>query len=170
MTRLSSRSIWIELGISLALTGLFLYAYLNMESWVIETMPSTISPAFFPTLTSKLLFLFSFILVILSLRTVFLVASGKTDAGLNTSTQEGEGTGRYLALVGYITIMFLYLIGMYYVGFVISTPIVMLAVALLLGIRRWLIGFVCYVAFTLVLDYAAFHFMQIILPSGVLFQ
>lgn len=169
MTRLSSRSIWIELGVSLALTGLFLYAYLNMENWVIETMPSTISPAFFPTLTAQLLFLFSLVLVGLSLRDIFLAKSGGSEVQRKKPAQEGEG-GRYLALFGYIGIMFLYLIGMHYVGFVVSTPLIMLAVALLLGIRRWIIGFICYVAFTLVLDYAAFHFMQIILPSGVLFQ
>ncbi|HIU18427.1 MAG TPA: tripartite tricarboxylate transporter TctB family protein [Candidatus Avidesulfovibrio excrementigallinarum] len=170
MTRLSSRSLWLELGISLALTGLFLYAYLNMESWVIETMPSTISPAFFPTLTAQLLFWFSLILVGVTLWVMFYKKPGTADNKRKASAQTTESTGRVFALIGYIAIMFLYLIGMHYVGFVISTPLIMLAVALLLGIRRWIIGFVCYVAFTLALDYAAFHFMQIILPSGVLFH
>ena len=40
---------------------------------------------------------------------------------------------------------------------------------LMLGLRHWLIGIVCYVLFTLLLNYVAFNFMQIILPTGVLF-
>lgn len=170
MTRLLRRNIWIELGISLFLSGLFLFTYLNMDNWVIEAMPSTISPAFFPTLTALLLFLFSLTLTGLSLLAVRHMLSGEIDDERLHLQEAGEQAGRFLALGGYILVMFLYLIGMYYVGFVISTPLVMLAVALMLGIRRWLLGLACYVAFTLALNYASFHFMQIILPSGVLFE
>ena len=63
----------------------------------------------------------------------------------------------------------LYLIGLHFIGFVYSTPIVMFLVSLMLGLRHWLIGIVCYVLFTLLLNYVAFNFMQIILPTGVLF-
>ena len=65
--------------------------------------------------------------------------------------------------------LFLYLIGLHFIGFVYSTPIVMFLVSLMLGLRHWLIGIVCYVLFTLLLNYVAFNFMQIILPTGVLF-
>mgnify|MGYP006950672106 CR=1 FL=1 len=62
-----------------------------------------------------------------------------------------------------------FLIGLHFIGFVYSTPIVMFLVSLMLGLRHWLIGIVCYVLFTLLLNYVAFNFMQIILPTGVLF-
>lgn len=77
--------------------------------------------------------------------------------------------GRFAALAGYVGILFLYLIGLHFIGFVYSTPIVMFLVSLMLGLRHWLIGIVCYVLFTLLLNYVAFNFMQIILPTGVLF-
>ena len=64
---------------------------------------------------------------------------------------------------------FLYLIGLHFVGFVYSTPVIMLLVSLVLGLRHWLAGLAAYIAFTLAVNYAAFHFMQIILPTGVLF-
>ena len=170
MTRPSSRENWIELGVSLTLAALFLYASIQMPNWVIETMPATVDPAFFPALTSKLMFLFSVVLVGIVLWTMFRKDPGKAGIMRKATEKGAEGTSRVLSLFAYIAIMFLYLIGMHYVGFLISTPLVMLAVALLLGIRHWIIGFACYVAFTFILDYSTFHFMQIILPAGVLFE
>ena len=111
MGRLLRRNIWIEAGISLFLMLFFIYFYCHIDQWVIETLPSTISPAFFPSVV----------------------------------------------------------IGLHFIGFVYSTPIVMFLVSLMLGLRHWLIGIVCYVLFTLLLNYVAFNFMQIILPTGVLF-
>ena len=80
-----------------------------------------------------------------------------------------DEAGRFAALAGYVGILFLYLIGLHFLGFVYSTPIVMFLVSLMLGLRHWLISIVCYVLFTLLLNYVAFNFMQIILPTGVLF-
>ena len=84
--------------------------------------------------------------------------------------QGGEEAGRFLALAGYVGILFLYLIGLHLAGFVYATPVVMLLVSLTLGLRRWLAGLAAYIAFTLAVQHAAFHFMQIILPTGILFE
>lgn len=173
MTKSSQRNLWINLGIGVFLTGLFLLASLRMDGWVIEAMPATVSPVFFPRLTAMLLTAFSVSLVIVSLRGLRRAARTRTDAetdGDGTTKETGEEAGQTLALCAYVAVMFLYLAGLHYVGFVISTPPAMLAVGLMLGLRRWLPALICYVAFTLALDYAAFHFMQIILPTGTLFS
>lgn len=207
------RNLWINLGIGVFLTGLFLLASLRMDDWVIEAMPATVSPVFFPRLTAMLLTAFSASLVIVSLRALRRGLAENNENGVKDENREslpdgnggaqeaekrdgdaaaetsgdastgedgeaaedgeeesGEDAGRMLALCAYVAVMFLYLAGLHYVGFVISTPPAMLAVGLMLGLRRWLPALICYVAFTLALDYAAFHFMQIILPEGVLFS
>ena len=103
------------------------------------------------------------------LRSVRHMLAGKVDEERLELQEGGEEAGRFAALAGYVGILFLYLIGLHFIGFVYSTPIVMFLVSLMLGLRHWRIGIVCYVLFTLLLNYVAFNFMQIILPTGVLF-
>ncbi|MFR5647809.1 MAG: tripartite tricarboxylate transporter permease [Bilophila wadsworthia] len=169
MGRLLRRNIWIEAGISLFLMLFFIYFYCHIDQWVIETLPSTISPAFFPSVVTLVLIIMSALLTGFCLRSVRHMLAGKVDEERLELQEGGEEAGRFAALAGYVGILFLYLIGLHFIGFVYSTPIVMFLVSLMLGLRHWLIGIVCYVLFTLLLNYVAFNFMQIILPTGVLF-
>ncbi len=169
MGRLLRRNIWIESGISLFLLLFFIYFYCHIEQWVIETLPSTISPAFFPSVISIVLIAVSALLAGYCLNSVRHMLSGTVDEERLELQESGEDAGRFLALAGYVGILFLYLAGLYFIGFVYSTPVIMFLVSVLLGLRHWLIGIVCYILFTLLLNYVAFTFMQIILPTGVLF-
>ena len=169
MGRLLRRNVWIEAGISLFLMLFFIYFYCHIDGWVIESMPSTISPAFFPSIVTIVLIAMSVLLVGFALRALRHMLAGTVDDERLELQEGGEEAGRFVALAGYVGILFLYLIGLEYVGFVYSTPVVMFLVSVMLGLRHRLIGIVCYVLFTLALDYVAFHFMQIILPTGVLF-
>ena len=159
----------IEAGISLFLMLFFIYFYCHIDQWVIETLPSTISPAFFPSVVTLVLIIMSALLTGFCLRSVRHMLAGKVDEERLELQEGGEEAGRFAALAGYVGILFLYLIGLHFIGFVYSTPIVMFLVSLMLGLRHWLISIVCYVLFTLLLNYVAFNFMQIILPTGVLF-
>lgn len=169
MARLLRRNIWIETGISLFLLVFFIIVHANVEAWIMEAMPATVSPAFFPGLVSLILAVLSAGLLGFSLRAVWHMLSGKVDDERLELQEAGEEAGRFLSLFAYVGILFLYLLGLHFIGFVYSTPVVMLLVSLVLGLRHWLAGLAAYVAFTLAVDYAAFHFMQIILPTGVLF-
>lgn len=169
MTRLLRRNIWIEVGISFTLLFIFIFSYLNVDNWVVESMPATLSPAFFPSVMLLVLIGMSAILVLLSLRALRHMLRGEVDNERLRLQEGGDEAGRFVALASYVGILFLYLIGMYYIGFVYATPVIMLLVSLTLGLRNWLAGSVCYVLFTLALNYVAFNYMQIILPTGVLF-
>lgn len=169
MARLLRRNIWIEVGISLFLLIFFIILHLNTDRWIVEALPSTISPAFFPGLISLVLIFMSALLLAFTLRALRHMLTGAVDEERLELQEAGEEAGRFLALGGYVGVLFLYLIGLQYIGFVYSTPGIMLLVSLLLGLRRWPIALVVYILFTLAIDYAAFHFMQIILPTGVLF-
>ncbi|MFQ8889671.1 MAG: tripartite tricarboxylate transporter TctB family protein [Bilophila wadsworthia] len=167
MGRLLRRNIWIEAGISLFLMLFFIYFYCHIDQWVIETLPSTVSPAFFPSVVTILLIAMSVLLAGFCLRSV-RHSRGKVDEE-RLELQEGGEEADASPPRQLRRHLFLYLIGLHFIGFVYSTPIVMFLVSLMLGLRHWLIGIVCYVLFTLLLNYVAFNFMQIILPTGVLF-
>lgn len=71
MGRLLRRNIWIEAGISLFLMLFFIYFYCHIDQWVIETLPSTISPAFFPSVVTLVLIIMSALLTGFCLRGTF---------------------------------------------------------------------------------------------------
>ena len=170
MGRLLRRNILIEAGISLFLLCFFVWVALHTERWVAASMPTTISPAFFPKLTAAFLAVASALLACCCFRAVLHMLRGEVDEEQRDLQEGGEEAGRFLALGGYVAILFLYLAGLHLAGFLLSTPIAMLLVSLMLGLRRWLTGLVCYALFTLLLNHAVFAFMNIILPAGVLFD
>ena len=170
MPELLKRTIWIEFGLSLFCVLFFAFLYFNIEHWVLATMPSTLSPAFFPMLITAICLAMSALLLFFSLRSLYHMHAGLVDDERILLQEAGEEAGRFLALAGYVGVLFLYLLGLQYVGFLYSTPIVMLLISLMLGLKRWLTGLVFYILFTLLLDYVAMHLMQIILPQGILFE
>ncbi|MCD7982894.1 MAG: tripartite tricarboxylate transporter TctB family protein [Desulfovibrio sp.] len=170
MPELLKRNIWIEFGLSLFCVLFFAFLYFNIEHWVLATMPSTLSPAFFPMLITAICLVMSALLLFFSLRSLYHMHAGLVDDERILLQEAGEEAGRFLALAGYVGVLFLYLLGLQYVGFLYSTPIVMLLISLMLGLKRWLTGLVFYILFTLLLDYVAMHLMQIILPQGILFE
>ncbi|WP_298034118.1 tripartite tricarboxylate transporter TctB family protein [uncultured Desulfovibrio sp.] len=170
MPELLKRNIWIEFGLSLFCVLFFAFLYFNIEHWVLATMPSTLSPAFFPMLITVICLAMSALLLFFSLRSLYHMHAGLVDDERILLQEAGEEAGRFLALAGYVGVLFLYLLCLQYVGFLYSTPIVMLLISLMLGLTRWLTGMVFYILFTLLLDYVAMHLMQIILPQGILFE
>lgn len=170
MPELLKRNIWIEFGLSLFCVLFFAFLHFNIEHWVLATMPSTLSPAFFPMLITAICLAMSALLLFFSLRSLYHMHAGLVDDERILLQEAGEEAGRFLALAGYVGVLFLYLLGLQYVGFLYSTPIVMLLISLMLGLKRWLTGLVFYILFTLLLDYVAMHLMQIILPQGILFE
>lgn len=170
METLLKRNVWIECGLSVFLLLLFcILAYFG-EVWIEEAIPGTIPASFFPFLVSCILSVLSFTLVISSFRELWEMYSGKGSMEQKSLERSAQLSGRFLALFAYVGILFLYLIGLDYIGFVYSTPVIMLLISLLLGIKRWIIGFICYCIFAFVLDWAALTYMQIILPQGSLWQ
>ena len=170
MPELLKRNIWIEFGLSLFCVLFFAFLYFNIEHWVLATMPSTQAPAFVPMLITAICLAMSALLLFFSLRSLYHMHAGLVDDERILLQEAGEEAGRFLALAGYVGVLFLYLLGLQYVGFLYSTPIVMLLISLMLGLKRWLTGLVFYILFTLLLDYVAMHLMQIILPQGILFE
>lgn len=165
MIRLSRQTLRIEAGLSLLLAAALLFFHSRIDEWIVEAMPAAISPATFPVFVTRVLIIMSLALVAVCIRDLYRMRGGAA------IEEEGEPEdGRLLPILGYVAILFLYLAGLNWLGFVVATPVAMLAVGLLLGIRRRAAGLASYIAFTLLLNDASFRFMQIILPQGSLFE
>lgn len=160
---------WIEIGISLTLLVGFSVVVINVPAWVIETLPSTVKPTVFPRLISGILVFLCLSLTITNILELRKTAE-RLDSGHDKSPLANDEPTRFASLVSYVLVLFLYLFGMKYLGFLISTPVAMFAVALLLGLQRRIIGLVVYVILAFVLNYVALNYMQIILPPGILFE
>ena len=176
MDIIQQRRLRIDLGIGLVLMAVFLFIYVHIDDWVITNLPFTISPADFPRLVTGILVAMSALLGVISFRALFALRrrwNGRLHSGdceLACECEEGLNTSQILSLGCYVGILLLYLVGLQYIGFVYSTPISMLLVARMLGLKNWMVGLVCYIIFTLTLNYFVFEFMHVILPAGILFE
>lgn len=163
------RKLAIEICISIALLILFLIMVINMPKWVIETLPATVKPTFFPRVVSGTLAGLSLLLLF---TTIIDYRKAATSLARNKEEQfePVQNDSQYSSFIIYVTVLFLYLLGMKYLGFLLSTPFAMFAVAVQLGLRKYMIGFISYVMVAFALNYVAFNYMQIMLPSGLLWE
>lgn len=157
---------WQELIIEITLTLLFTIATIRMPHWIYEAIPSTVDPALMPKITAGVAALCCVLLTFHAAMGVCQASKGRADP----SSMDMEEQGSLRSVLAYIVLLFSYVAALYLIGFIAATPIVMLVLARMLGIRRWMIGLACYILFTLVLYYACFYLMQVILPPGILFQ
>lgn len=170
------RRLRIDLGISLALIAIFSFVYINIDKWVITNLPFTISPADFPRLVTGILIAISGLLGVISfcaLSSLKRRQNGKVHVGdcdLACECEEGLSSRQLMSLGLYIGILLLYIVGLNYIGFVYSTPIAMFLIAKILGLKKWIIGMICYIIFVVTLNYFVFEFMHVILPTGTLFE
>ena len=175
MGTIQQRRLHIDVGISVALMLIFSFFYMNIDEWVIETLPGTIPPAEFPSLVTAILIAMSIFLGGVSLRAL-RVMNGKEeleeggDCDLACECEEGLNIKQVISLCTYMGVLTLYLVGLHYIGFVYTTPVIMLLVARMLGMKKWIVALICYIAFAVALNYFVFEFMHVMLPSGVLFE
>lgn len=161
------RTLRTDLIITAALLLLLVILRANIDKCVQQVVPSLINPDFFPSVVLNCLIAINLLILVLDLRQwrrpSLAVTAGEADS-------DEAGTGGPASLLIYIGILFGYVLGLYWLGFVCATPPVMLAIALMLGLRRVALACVVYVLFAVLMNYLALHVMQIILPVGVLWN
>ena len=165
------RTLRTDLIITAALLLLLVILRANIDKCVQQVVPSLINPDFFPSVVLNCLIAINLLILVLDLRQ-WRRPSLTGPAGEADSDEAGDetGTGGPASLLIYIGILFGYVLGLYWLGFVCATPPVMLAIALMLGLRRVALACVVYVLFAVLMNYLALHVMQIILPVGVLWN
>ena len=160
----------LEIIISMFLLVFYSVLYLEAGSLIEQTFMASLDPVFFPRVIILCITVMSFMLTIDSFVMWNNYKKNKITHHMKTLVTDGEEEYPMARVFIYIGTLFLYLIGFYYIGFVYSTPIIILLVAYLLGMKNIFIGAIMAIIFTLALDYASLNFLQILLPSGILFE
>lgn len=160
----------LEIIIGAILLITYIALFLSIDILVEQSVFSTFDSRFFPKTISSCLIVLSAVLFINSCKMWKNYKEGNITLYMKSLLSDSKEPYPLKAILLYIAILFLYLLGFHYLGFVYSTPLVMLITSYLLGMRNLLAGAIFAVVFTLALDYASLHLLQILLPSGVLFS
>lgn len=121
---------------------------------------SNLSSMFLPRFVACLIIAFSLTIAIQSL----MKLTKKSEMTLN----ETINTEGLFGVLIYIVILITYWVAMLYVGFLISTPFIMIAVAVLLGGRRWVPIITMSIATSLIIFYGSKMFLRVYLPTWTL--
>jgi putative tricarboxylic transport membrane protein len=118
---------------------------------------SDLGSMFLPRVVAGLMILFSTIIVIQSLR--------KLAKGTRPEGQEIIITDGFSGILIYIGIFIVYWFAVPYVGFLVATPFIMIAVAILLEGRNWIPIIAMSVITPLLIDYGSKEFLRVYLPT-----
>ncbi|MEH6629114.1 MAG: tripartite tricarboxylate transporter TctB family protein [Motiliproteus sp.] len=121
---------------------------------------SDLGSMFLPRVVASLMILFAATIAIQSLRKL---ATGTTPEG-----QEIIITDGFSGIFIYIGIFIAYWLTVPYVGFLVATPFIMLAVAILLGGRNWAPIIATSVITPVLIYYGSKEFLRVYLPTWTL--
>lgn len=164
------RRLQAEIVISFGLTLFYLLALINIEDLIIEGFGAGLSPYLFPQVILSCLCAVSTLLLCCSVRNYIRYKENPSDELAVSILGDCDDSRFSFGVLLYVLILFAYLIGLYYFGFLYTSPIVIFVVAYLLGMKRIFVGIAASLILTLILEYASLYFLKIMLPNGVFFQ
>ena len=159
------KKIYFDVGFSLFLVVVLSYFAATIENYIDIGIPSTVSPALFPTYIAYLFILFSVIYFILSLINLHKMRQGlKGKEHVPQIIASDSASTSFI----YLCILLAYYLCFERLGFVISTPVIMAIVTVVMGHRNLRILFPGYVVFTLLIYFVTLEVLKIQLPQGLL--
>lgn len=159
------KKIYFDIGFSFFLVVVLSYFAATIDDYIDIGIPSTVSPALFPTYITYLFIFFSFIYFILSLINLHK---------MRQSLKRKEHVPQIIASDAisssfiYLCILVAYYLCFERLGFVITTPVIMAVVTVAMGHRNLRFLFPGYVLFTLLIYFVTLEVLKIQLPQGVL--
>ncbi len=163
--------IFLEVLVRSFLFVFYVWLFLYAESLIESAFLLGTNPTRFPKAILFCSIVLCFILMVDIIKIIHMFKNNKITIHIKELLVDGEE--EYYPVVKmclYVISLVLYCLGFYYIGFLYSTPFVIVFVAYLLGFRRIFIGFAFAVLITFILDYGTLKFLQILLPRGVLFE
>lgn len=163
-----------DIVIGLIIMLLSSVSFITMHRFVYGGTQSVVSPLFFPKFVVAVTSLLSLILVIsgylkFSKRKAAIIKPKKNIPVRDKKPVEIEETNT-IKIIIYVSLLFVYFALLYFTGFLLSTPFVMLFVMAILGNRNYKLMFPLCIVSTIAIYYFAFKFMKVLLPSGILFD
>ena len=161
-----------DLIVGIALFFLSLLFLLTMHNFVYGGFETKIGSLFFPKFVISIILILSAILVIIG----FLKVIKKDFAATYKSEEQklyeemSVSEENPLNVLIYVFLLFLYILLLYFVGFLLSTPFIIFFVMLILRGHnlKILISISAIVSF--VIYYLCFYLMRIMLPTGAIFD
>lgn len=151
------------------ITSIFFLLY--MDDLIYEGLPSVISPAVFPTFIGLVVATLSAIFFLFSMIIFLKKLLGKDGTSKNFDAlfimqildEDNDFSAKrctyyVLLLIAYSQLFFL-------LGFLLSTPIIMVAIAYLLGGRRFHVLLPMFILLAFIINYVSFHYLRIALPA-----
>lgn len=130
---------------------------LNNDNLVEGGAESDLGSMFLPRVVAGLIIIFASAIAIQSLR--------KLSKGDRAEGPELISTDGFSGIFIYIGIFIVYWLVVPYVGFLVATPFIMVAVAMLLGGRNWIPIIAMSVITPLLIDYGSKEFLRVYLPA-----
>ncbi|MEH6825796.1 MAG: tripartite tricarboxylate transporter TctB family protein [Motiliproteus sp.] len=149
----------IDVGLSAFLTTVSVIILTN-DNLVEGGAESDLGSMFLPRTVASLIILFAAIIAIQSLR--------KLARGTKPEDQEIIITDGFGGIFIYIGIFIAYWLSVPYIGFLVATPFIMIAVAILLGGRNWIPIIATSVITPVLLFYGSKEFLRVYLPTWTL--
>lgn len=163
-----------DLIISLVMSVGSLTFLIHMHKFVDGGMPSVVGPLVFPRFVIIVTVILSFILLFFAIFKPTVKKAEAPPAGenqtCNPDSVEALDSASRKNIVIYVAVLFAYLIMLQYIGFLISTPLVILVVAYILNGRNFKFLVPMAVVFSTTVYYVAAKVMHIILPAGIWFE
>ena len=163
---------YAEFGTAIVVLTLGSFLFVTMESWINQGLPSQVSPLIFPRFVLGLTLMATVVLLVTSIRQIIVMRAGtlvQTCSGfepldLDQANHEGFGKG----FVIYIAILVAYYLAFEPLGFLVTTPLVMLAVSWMLGGRRIIVSLLACITFSIVMQQTLLRALKVALPEGIL--
>ncbi|CAG36974.1 tripartite tricarboxylate transporter TctB family protein [Desulfotalea psychrophila] len=89
----------------------------------------------------------------------------KLRKALPLEEQEFIDTNGFMGIVVYIAYFLIYWYMVPIVGFIVATPFIMIAVALLLGSRNWLVMLPLSIVTPILIYYGCYNYLRVLLPT-----
>ncbi len=160
----------LEIAISVILLCFYFIFNVFLESLIEQTFAIAMNQTLFPRAITITVVIMCFLLVFDSIKCYYDYKNGKQSTTIDEYVECSEERIPVGRIILYLIILFGYLAALNYIGFMYSTPIVMLLIATLLGMKKFFLGAIGSILFTIALYYASLYGLQILLPTGVLFQ
>jgi len=118
---------------------------------------SDLDSMFLPRVVASLMIIFSITIAFQSLKTL--------SKGIKIKESELINTEGFSGILIYIGIFITYWFVVPHIGFILATPFIMIAVAVLLGGRNWIPIIAMSVITPLIIDYGSKEFLRVYLPT-----
>jgi hypothetical protein len=153
-SKMDRRKIDVVLSTFLIIVSLIILTNNNLVEGGAE---SDLGSMFLPRVVAGLIILFSATIAIQSLM--------KLSKGTKIEDLELISTDGFSGIFIYIGIFIVYWLAVPYVGFLVATPFIMIAVAILLGGRNWVPIIAMSVITPVLIDYGSKEFLRVYLPT-----